>query len=184
MRILNINIVILIILPFIAAGCNRLSKDEARKLLKEKLGMMQAEKKDKAPKVAVNYNTDREIPNEAGTNPFLTAAEIAHFGKILRKPLPLNVTAIIYTPSRKNVVIDGAIYTEGDKVNGKEITKIEPNKILLKDKWREYVASLKDLMRLTEKDNNNTKKTQVEKKEKDNIPGVPGIPKNIPVMPN
>ena len=86
---------------------------------------------------------------EARTNPFLTQKEekaLVELGNAL--PLEyLQVSAIFYSSfsSQSRAIIDGKVLVLGDSIDNKEIVKINPEEVVLKDSQGRYVAKMAGL---------------------------------------
>ncbi|HRZ14945.1 MAG TPA: hypothetical protein P5110_05470 [Candidatus Omnitrophota bacterium] len=82
-------------------------------------------------------------------NPFLTKEEREIIKK--RGILPvldyLTVNAIIVSPSGSQAVIDGRILREGDIIDGKQIVRIEPEQVICKDSFREYMIRIGNVVK-------------------------------------
>jgi DNA-binding transcriptional MerR regulator len=82
------------------------------------------------------------------TNPFL-APEEEDFLKSQEGKLVINylkLTAVFYSPPSSRAIIDGKIFKEGDIVDNKQIVKINPEEIILKDTKGEYIISMKNVL--------------------------------------
>ncbi len=81
---------------------------------------------------------------ELRINPFFTSDEEESFKKTgnVTNLNYLNITAIFYNPENSKAVIDGRILAKGDFIDNKEIVKIEPEQVFLKDTEGEYVVKL------------------------------------------
>ncbi|MCG2711369.1 MAG: general secretion pathway protein GspB [Candidatus Omnitrophica bacterium] len=91
-----------------------------------------------------------EMPLESGEalplneNPFLSAMERINFGAETKEIIDyLTVTAIFHSEANSHAVIDGRVLREKDEIDGKEIVKIEPEEVILRDANGEYVLRLK-----------------------------------------
>jgi len=86
---------------------------------------------------------------EARANPFLTQKEekaLVELGNAL--PLEyLQVSAIFYSSfsSQSRAIIDGKVLVLGDSIDNKEIVKINPEEVVLKDSQGRYVAKMAGL---------------------------------------
>ena len=86
---------------------------------------------------------------EARANPFLTQREekaLVELGNAL--PLDyLQVSAIFYSSfsAQSRAIIDGKVLVLGDSIDNKEIIKISPEEVVLKDSQGRYVAKMAGL---------------------------------------
>jgi len=86
---------------------------------------------------------------EARANPFLTQREekaLVELGNAL--PLDyLKVSAIFYSSfsSQSRAIINGKVLILGDSIDNKEIIKINPEEVVLKDSQGRYVAKMAGL---------------------------------------
>lgn len=85
----------------------------------------------------------------ARVNPFLTQGEEKALGE-LGNAIPLDylqVSAIFYSAlsAQSRVIIDGKVLVLGDSIDNKEIIKINPEEVVLKDSQGRYVAKMAGL---------------------------------------
>ena len=123
-------------------GC---AKEEEIKVIK---------KPEKKP-VKTEMTAPKEAPKEAAkpeetvtTNPFLTPYEEEVFKNTAnRLSLDyLNLSAIFYSPSGSQAVIDGRIYKAGDIVDNKKIIEIKTEEVILKDEQGEYTLKMRGVL--------------------------------------
>lgn len=88
-------------------------------------------------------------PEEPLRNPFLTEEEEKAFADLdNRVPIDyLSLSAILYSAQESRAIINGRIVREGDIIDNKEIIKINPENIILKDADNEYTIRLKEVLR-------------------------------------
>ncbi len=92
---------------------------------------------------------------EVKTNPFLTPIEekaLVEIGNTTILEYPV-VSAIFYSPLgyQSRAIIDGKVLVEGSSIDNKEITKINPEDIILKDSQGSYMARIAGLIGNTSK---------------------------------
>ena len=81
-------------------------------------------------------------------NPFLTMEEEEPFrhkrGEVVSY---LNLSAIFYSPPYSYAIVNGRIVKKGDLIDGKEVTEINPEEIVLNDSGgRCYVAKVRRIV--------------------------------------
>ncbi len=92
---------------------------------------------------------------EAKTNPFLTQKEekaVVETGNTTNLEYPV-VSAIFYSPLgyQSRAIIEGKVLVEGNSIDNKEIVKINPEDIILKDSQGSYMAKIAGLTANTAK---------------------------------
>lgn len=128
---------------FLLSGC-----EKEKTAVSKRAGKKRAQKAQEKETPKESISEESQLPDvESRSNPFLSREEEEISKKQdFRRPLDLNLTAIVYTPAQKRAVIDGRIYKEGDIVDNKEIVKINAEEIILKDSQGEYVIRLKGIL--------------------------------------
>lgn len=127
---------------FFLLGC----QNEAKPVVKKK------KNKTAKPQPAVVQQLTEQLQSqvkaiqetEERTNPFLSEKEEGALkskeGKV--EISYLNIAAIFYAPPYSKAIIEGRVVGEGDILDNKEIIKIEPEEIILKDTQGEYIIQL------------------------------------------
>ena len=85
--------------------------------------------------------------NSKRTNPFLSEEEEKTFGKSILIDYLL-LSAILYSSfsSNSRAIINGQILKIGNYIDNKEVVKIEPEEVILKDDQNEYCVRLKKVV--------------------------------------
>ena len=82
----------------------------------------------------------------SGRNPFLTLDEEKEFSGEKKIIGYLNLSAVFYSPGHSYAIIDGRIVKEKDTIDNKEIIRINPESVVLRDaSGAEYVVRMKRL---------------------------------------
>lgn len=109
----------------------------------------QQSKKAKPDKAADNITVMPVISQEANQtegNPFLTLEEVEKFKNTDTRQIidNLDLTAVFYSsPEKSKAIIAGRILKVGDMVDGKKISEINAEEVVLKDDNGNYVVKLK-----------------------------------------
>ena len=98
---------------------------------------------------SVNKTTEKEVSAEESSppekeNPFFTKEEEESFKKQDNK-IPLThlvVSAIFYRPDNSKAIINGRVLSEGDTIENKEIVRIEPEEVILKEGLSMYTVKM------------------------------------------
>ena len=90
------------------------------------------------------------LESTVSINPFLTPEEQEIYKSFSTKVFALNLSAIFYSPPNSKAIIDGVVLGEGDLVGNKLITKIDSDKVVLREDTREYSLRLRGVRSLGE----------------------------------
>ncbi|MCP4652111.1 MAG: hypothetical protein GY858_01850 [Candidatus Omnitrophica bacterium] len=78
-------------------------------------------------------------------NPFLSKEEENKYSQEVREIITsLNLSAVFHSQDYSYAVINGRVIKTADIVDNKEVVKIEPEKVVLRDDHGEYVVNLSD----------------------------------------
>lgn len=121
-------------------GCER--KEEITYLLRPSKEKIQ----DVEPKeIKFEYKPRKEL--EWGRDPFLSMEEQGlKISEELEKITQPVLSAIVYNPERKIVIIEGEILSLGDVIDSKELVGIRPDSVVLKKEGKLYLLELEDVV--------------------------------------
>jgi mannose/fructose/N-acetylgalactosamine-specific phosphotransferase system component IIB len=128
---------------FFALGC----QNEAKPVVKKKKNKIAKPQPVVTQQLAEQVQSQVEAiqKTEERANPFLSEKEEdalkSKEGKV--EISYLNVAAIFYAPPYSKAIIEGRVVGEGDILDNKEIIKIEPEEIILKDTQGEYIIQMR-----------------------------------------
>ena len=96
-------------------------------------------------------NISEKAPNFVGDsfrNPFLSSQEEQYYKEMRGKILitkGLEISAIFYSSSQRQAIINGKIVKEGDFVDNRKVIKINKESVVLKDVRGEYILRLRSV---------------------------------------
>ncbi len=132
---------------FLLAGCARkeetvLINDDGAQTAESAIALNE----ERASSPALNGSI--KTADELLRNPFLSREEEKEFADA-GKAVPidyLNLSAILYSATAQSkAIINGRILQIGAAIDGKEVTDIRPEAVILKDAASEYIVRLKDV---------------------------------------
>lgn len=107
----------------------------------------QASQANVAPEPAKEKTDEAEQEVAKMRNPFLTEEE-ENAQKQTGTTIPiayLTLSAVLYSPNASRAIVNGQILTVGDSIDNKEVVRIDPESVILKDAQGQYILRLKNV---------------------------------------
>lgn len=135
----------LILCLFLFFGCAKQGQEDTQNL--QETQAQTEEVVTEEAKTPVEQEKSKEASGDMTKmrNPFLTQEEEG-VTKETGSFIPINylsLSAVIYSPRESRAIINGQILKVGDNIDNKQVVKIEPEAVILKDAQGEYIVRLK-----------------------------------------